>query len=182
MIFNNNFRGRLKRNRAGKADRPMVRTEMTPIDWLLEACAIVGLMIFMGYIIYYFPRLPETIPSHFDGAGKPDDYAEKATMWFLPAIAMFIYILFSVIVLIPHQFNYTVKITPANAPKQYAMALRLIRYLKAALTWMFFYISYATIQVSLNKGSGLGIGFIPVVFGGILIPLFIYMIVAYRNR
>jgi uncharacterized membrane protein len=155
---------------------------MAPIDWLLEAMAILGLMILLGFVIYQYPRLPGTIPSHFNWAGLPDEYSSKSSFWLLPGIGVFIYILLSLIVLIPHQFNYSVRITPANALKQYAMAIRLIRYLKGAIIWLFFYISYATIRVVTKEDSGLGLWFLPVVLGGILIPVIIYLILAFRNR
>lgn len=182
MIFNNNFIGVFRRTPVNKANRPRIRPEMTPIDWLLEFAALLGLMIFFGYVIYHFPKLPESIPSHFNGAGQPDEYSGKSTFWLLPAIALFIYALLSLIALVPHQFNFTVNITPANALKQYTFAIRLMRYLKAAIIYLFFYISYATIRVAAGTDSGLGIWFLPFVLGGIFIPLIIYFILASRNR
>ncbi len=153
--------------RKPEPDRPMVRPEMEPIDWLIEASAILGLMIFLGFVIYHFQRLPETIPSHFDGSGKPDGWDDKSTFWALPVIAFFIYFLLTFISLIPNRFNYAVKITPANAMKQYTLAIRLIRYLKAAIIWLFFYISMATVRVALYNGQGLTIWFLPMVLAGI---------------
>jgi uncharacterized membrane protein len=182
MIIPHKFNGFFNRNQDNKADRPLTRPEMDPIDWLIEATAILGLMFFLGYVIYQYPRLPNTIPSHFNGSGMPDDYSGKTSFWMLPGIAVFIYILMSLIVLIPHRFNYTVKITPANAMKQYKLAIRLIRFLKAAVILMFFYISYATIRVVSKEDSGLGLWFLPVVFGGTFLPIVVYFIAAYRNR
>ena len=181
-MFNNNFIGALRRKRVDKSNRPTIRPEMGPIDWLLEAAALLGLLFFAGFAVYHFPKLPELIPSHFNGAGQPDEYAAKSTFWMLPGIAIFIYALMSLIVLAPHQFNFRVTITPQNALKQYTLAIRLIRYLKAGLIWMFFYISYGTIRVVAKDGTGLGSWFLPVVLGGIFIPLIIYFIAAARNR
>ena len=181
-MFNNNFIGALRRKRDDKLNRPTVRPEIGPIDWLLEAAALLGLLFFAGFVVYYFPKLPELIPSHFNGAGKPDEYAPKSTFWILPGIALFIYTLLSMMVLTPHRFNFSVKITPLNALKQYTLAIRLIRYLKAGLIWMFFYISYGTIRVAEKDGTGLGSWFLPVVLGGIFIPLIIYKINSSRNR
>lgn len=169
-------------NRMREPDRPMVRPEIAPIDWILEAAALLGLMIFWGYVIYHFSGLPETIPSHFNVSGTPDDYASKSTFWVLPGVAMFIYILLSLIALIPYQFNYTVKITPANALIQYALAIRLIRYLKAAIIWIFFYIACATVRVVSTNEPGLTLWFIPIVVGGVFLPVIIYFIVAFRKR
>ena len=73
-MINNNFTGVFHQRRVDKSNRPTVRPEMTPIDWLLEAVAAIGLMTLFGFAIYYYAKLPETIPSHFNGAGQPDEY------------------------------------------------------------------------------------------------------------
>jgi uncharacterized membrane protein len=182
MFFNTNSIGVFKRNRVSKADRPVIRPEMTPTDWLMEAFALAGIMVLLGYVIYYYPKLPATIPSHFNGTGAPDEYSGKDSFLFLPGVSIFVYILLSLIVLIPHQFNYTIKITPANALRQYALAIRLIRYLKAAVIWLFFYSSYAIVRVAEGKASGLGLWFLPVVLGGLLVPVVVYFFAAFRNR
>jgi uncharacterized membrane protein len=182
MIQKNNFSGFFKRNRVNKADRPVMRPDITPIDWLLEAMALLGLMILLGYVIYSFPRLPDTIPSHFLAAGTPDDYSSKSSFWVLPGITIFIYGLLTFIALVPHQFNYTVIITPGNALRQYTMAIRLIRYLKAVIIWMFFYINWSIVQVANKNESGLGIVFVPVFLGLIFLPLIFYFVFAYRAR
>jgi len=182
MMFNNNLVGIFNRKRVNKADRPVIRPEKTPVDWLLDVVALIGLMVFMGFVIYQFPKLPGNIPSHFDAAGNPDSYSDKSTFWILPGVAVFIYILLSLIVLVPHQFNYTVRISPGNALSQYTMAVRLIRYFKAALIWMFFSISLATFRISAGESPGLGVWFMPVALAAIFIPLIIYFISAHRKQ
>lgn len=182
MIFNNNYAGFFKRNRVSKAGRPAIRPEMSPIDWLLEAIALLGLMVFAGFVVYQFPKLPETLPSHFNGAGSPDEYSSRSSFWILPGVGIFIYILLSLIVLIPYQFNYMVRITPENALRQYTMATRLIRYLKSVIILLFLYISHATVQVAEGKSPGLGFWFLPVVLGAIFGSVIIYFIASSRNR
>lgn len=180
-MINTNYSGFFKLNRFNKSDRPVVRPEMTPADWLLEAAALLGLMVLLGYVIYQFPKLPQTIPSHFTASGSPDEFSSRSSFWMLPGIGVFVYILLSLIVLVPHQFNYLVTITPANALRQYTLAIRLIRYLKAAVIWIFFLISNATVRFVEKEGSGPGSWFLPVILGGIFVPMIIYFI-ASRNR
>ena len=76
-MINNNLSGLFNRRRDNKANRPATRPEMTPIDWLLETAALLGILIFLGFVFYNYPRLPEIIPSHFNGDGIPDDYSSK---------------------------------------------------------------------------------------------------------
>jgi uncharacterized membrane protein len=181
-MFNNSMIGFIRRKRDNKSDRPAIQPEMAPVDWLIEATALLALMSFLGYVIYQYPRLPETIASHFNGAGLPDEYSSKDSIWFLPGIATFVYILLSLMALVPQQFNYAVKITPANAMKQYTMALRLVRYLKTAIVCLFFYISFTTIRVAANEAAGLGLWFIPIFLAWIFIPLIIYLYHSFRHN
>lgn len=168
--------------RLEKEGRPRVRPEMTPADWLLEVLAIGGLLAFAGYVIYQYPKLPSVIPSHFDAAGTPDDYSGRSTILALPGIALFIYLLLSLIAMVPHQFNFSVKITPENALKQYTMAIRLIRYLKLTIILIFFYITTEIAREATSSGSGLGLWFMPVSLGAVFIPLIYYLVYARRYR
>jgi uncharacterized membrane protein len=168
--------------RTAKASRPIVKPLPEPIDWLIEAVAISGLVTILGYAIYHYPHLPEMIPSHFNGSGEPDDFGPKSTFWLLPGLSVFIYIMLSLIMLIPQQFNYTVKITPRNALKQYTYAMRLVRYVKAVIIWLFFYICSSTVRVSAGKESGLGLWFLPVFLSVLFIPMILYFILSFRKR
>jgi len=155
---------------------------MTPADWLLEGMAIIGLLAFAGYVIYQYRRLPAVIPSHFNAAGMPDDYSGKSTILALPGSALFVYLLLTLIAMVPHQFNFSVKITPENALKQYTMAIRLIRFLKLAIILIFFYITVAIAGQASGSGAGLGQWFMPVSLGAVFIPLIYYLVYARRYR
>ena len=170
-----------KVNRSDKENRPLIKIEWTPADWILEGMALLGLLTVFGTAIYNFPKLPDTIPTHFNAAGQPDGYGNKSVFLMFPAISLLLYLLLSLISLIPHRFNYPVKITPQNALKQYTMGTRLIRYLKMSLILLFFDINYSIIRHINNTSQGLGLWFLPVVLGFIFIPVIIYFILSYKN-
>jgi len=179
MISGVNF-GLFRRTR--EPNRPVIRPEMTPVDWLLEAIALVGLGVLLGYVAYYYPQLPASIPTHFNAAGVADEYGTRTSILFLPVIALFIYVMMTLINLVPHTFNYPGKITPANAPRQYTLATRLVRYLKTLLVLLFFYISYSTTQVVINEASGLGRWFLPLFLSFLFIPIIVYMVMALSKK
>jgi len=179
MISGVNF-GLFRRTR--ELNRPVIRPEITPVDWLLEALALVGLGVLLGYVAYHYPRLPGSIPTHFNAAGVADEYGTRASILFLPVIALFVYVLLTLINLVPHTFNYPGKITPANAMRQYTLATRLVRYLKTLLVLLFFYISYSTTQVVFNEASGLGLWFLPVFLGFLFMPIIAYMVIALSKK
>ncbi|MBL7137312.1 MAG: DUF1648 domain-containing protein [Bacteroidales bacterium] len=162
--------------------RPIIRPEMGPADLILEILAIVSLLGFIGFTLYFISRLPDSVPTHFDASGKPDDFGSKASLWMLPVVALVLYAILSLVSRIPEKFNYPVKITQANARRQYTLGVRLIRCLKLAMILMFFFISYKTVMVAQANSGGLGIWFFPVLIGIILIPIIIYFILALTNK
>jgi uncharacterized membrane protein len=170
-----------KLNRSAKENQPPLKVEWTPVDWILEFIAIMGFLTFLGTAIYYFPRLPDTIPTHFNGSGQPDGYGSKSSFWIMPGIAVFVYILLTVVNRFPHKFNYLVTITPQNAMKQYILGTRMIRIIKIIIVWMFFFINFAIIQSADPQSKGLGVWFIPVFLGFTFIPLIIYFILSYKQ-
>lgn len=171
-----------KKNRDPKVKQPVLKLEMDPADWILEILAIVGLLCFLGFMIYQYTNLPDTIPTHFNSEGKPDSYGNKATMWLFPAAAVVIYSILSVISRIPQKLNYFVKITQTNARIQYILGIRLIRYLKLTMILMLFYVGYKSVMISLRHFNNIGTWFLPVYISVILIPIIIYFILSMRNR
>jgi len=167
--------------RRKETDRPIVRPGMTPLDWILEMLALISLLGFFGFAIYHYPRLPDVIPTHFNAAGVPDGYDSKNTLWSLPAIGLFVYVLLSLVNLIPHKFNYVKKITPQNALRQYTLATRFIRILKIILVILFFFISKGTVDVATGLSGGLGLWFMPVFMSMIFIPLIIFLITSSKR-
>ncbi|MFH1296929.1 MAG: DUF1648 domain-containing protein [Bacteroidota bacterium] len=172
----------LRRRDKNELPRPVIRFEMGPADWILEGLSIVALLSFFGFILYQYHLLPDTIPTHFNATGTPDDYGRKDTLWALPFVTLIIYTVLTVISRIPEKFNFPVKITPANARVQYLLSLRLFRILKLAITLMFFYIGYTSVMISLNHADALGIWFLSVFLAAILIPIVIYFILAMKNK
>lgn len=170
-----------KRNKA-ELNRPVIKLELGPADLILEILAIISLLAFLGFTLYYYSRLPDTIPTHFDTAGNPDGYSGKDTFWAIPAVAFVFYTILTLFNRVPEKFNFPVKITPANVYRQYLLAVRLIRYLKLTLVLMFFFITFKTVMVAVGKSGGLGIWFMPVFIGIIVGPLILYFILAQQSR
>jgi uncharacterized membrane protein len=168
-------------NRTDKKNQPVIKIDWTPIDWILEFLAILGFLTFFGTAIYYFPKLPETIPTHFNGLGQPDGYSSKSSFWILPCISAFVYILLTLVNRFSHKFNYLVTITPQNAQSQYIMGTRMIRFIKMIIVWLFLYINFAIIQGADPQSKGLGLWFMPVFLVVMFIPIIIYFVLSYKK-
>lgn len=182
MLLKNSKLTFLGPTRFDKENRPVIRPEITPADWVLEGLALTGLLLMIAFAANRYPHLPASIPSHFNAAGQADDYSSRGTLWFLPTLSLFLYGLLTFIARIPHTFNYPLKITPQNAAHQYTMAVRLIRTLKVVIMWLFATITIFTVRTAMGTSSGLGLWFMPVFLAMVFGPLITYLVFAFRKR
>jgi uncharacterized membrane protein len=165
-----------------KDPRPRIKIKLTLPDWITEFIAISFLIILIALPLIYYNSLPDRIPVHFNGAGFPDGFGSKSTLWILPITAVFLYILITVLEAFPHIYNFPVKITTGNAATQYRLATRLLRILKTVLLILFSFMSYKTIRTATGDSAGLGKAFLPVflliTFGVVIV----YIVHSLNNR
>jgi uncharacterized membrane protein len=145
-----------------KTIRPKIKISRTATDWAIDFIAFAFLAALIAIPSMNYSSLPDTIPSHFNAAGQPDDYGGKGTLWMLPATGLFFFILMTIVEQFPQIYNYPVEITEENAERQYRNAVRLIRLLKTLILIIFSFLSFKTIQTAAGKSSGLGKAFLPV--------------------
>jgi uncharacterized membrane protein len=145
-----------------KTVRPKIKISRTTTDWLIDFVAFAFLVILIVIPVINYGTLPETVPVHFNASGQPDDYGGRNSLWLLPAVGLFMYVLMTVIEQFPQIYNYPVEITEENAESQYRNAIRLIRVLKTVILLVFTFLSYKTIETATGKTSGLGKAFLPV--------------------
>jgi len=80
----------------------------------------------------------------------------------LPAVTLGLYVLLTVIGFFPRSLNFPVEVTEENRGRLEPIALSMMGWLKAELTWLFTYIAWAVIRVALGRANGLGWAFLPV--------------------
>jgi uncharacterized membrane protein len=163
-------------NKLKMEKRPKMKLALKTVDKIFE---IVGwgftIMIWVLTITTY-SNLPETIPTHYNGAGQADGFGGKATILTLPLIATILFIGLTVLNKFPHVFNYPTEITQDNAFRQYIYATRLIRYLKLIIVFIFGLIEFKTIQNANGEADGLGVWFLPLTMGVIFIPMIYFIL------
>jgi uncharacterized membrane protein len=165
-----------------KEDRPVIKLKFTSADWAIEFIGLACLTVLFILPIFYLPQLPERIPTHFNGAGIPDGFGAKSSVWILPATGVFMYILMTAVAAFPQIFNFPVKITEENAPVQYRLATRFIRILKSLILVLFLFLSYKTFSTALGKTMGLGKAFLPVFIILTIFPIIFYLVKALNNK
>ncbi|MBL7793300.1 MAG: DUF1648 domain-containing protein [Saprospiraceae bacterium] len=150
----------------------------------LDLVSLLFVVASIVIAVYYYPQLPEKIPTHFNLRGEPDDWNGKNMVFLLPAVTAGLYgMLIFVIKYVPNKYwNMPVKITPENADEQYGLARNMIRMLTIMLTACFCYLSYNTIQVALGKATSLNNLFIVIFLGGTGLIITVYMILAVSRK
>ncbi len=159
-----------------ETERPKITLVPTTADKLVELLGWIMLLAIWGLTITHYSTLPDTIPTHFNGAGEADGFGSKASIIGLPVIATLLFIGITVLNRYPHSFNYPSPVTQDNALRLYTLATRMLRYLKLVLVLVFGGIELMTIQHATGKGAGLGVWFLPLTLVLVFLPL-IYFVV-----
>ncbi|WP_296314368.1 DUF1648 domain-containing protein [Winogradskyella sp. UBA3174] len=158
------------------AERPKLKIPFQTIDIVIELASITVLILMWIHLILEFANLPDSVPSHFNAAGEPDNYSGKGFLWFLPALATVMYIGLFILNRFPHLHNYKVNITEENTLKQYRFSTRILRIVNFLCALILAYINYQIIIGAQNNASDLGVGFLITVVGvSVLLPVFIYV-------
>lgn len=155
---------------------------MKPADWALETLGWLLLLLLVALVGYYYPQLPDTVPTHFGFDGQPDEYGPKRTLLLVPAIATVLFVGIVVLNRFPHIFNYPVTITPDNAARHYANAQRMLRLLNCVLAAVFLALGWVTIQTARARAEGFPVWFVPVVSVVILLPVGVFFWQSFRDK
>ena len=153
--------------------RPKIKLTPSPLDNAFELAGKLFLVFIWGLTAYTFLKLPTIIPIHFNISGQPDNYGDKRTLLILPALATLLYLGLTQLNKYPHIFNYMVDITEENAPRQYTIATRMLRFIKLAILLIFSLVILFAYLTTIGVTKGLGFWFLPLTFTLFLAPVII---------
>ena len=108
--------------------KPQLDIKPTPSDKKLVRMGwIIVALNYLLILVFYFD-LPDTIPTHFNLQGEADDFGHKSTLWIIPVLSTALYfgMGFFVTHMKPSNINYPIKVTEKNAPRLYALGLRML--------------------------------------------------------
>ena len=158
--------------------RPRIKIEMTLTDRVIELIGWLALLTIWALTISSYSNLPDTIPTHYNGAGQIDGFGKKVNILILPLIATAFFVGLTILNKFPHIFNYPTKINKDNALRQYTNITKMNRYLKLVFVIIFGLLAYKTIQ----NTDGLGSWFLPLTIGLFFIPLTYFVVKAFRTK
>lgn len=152
------------------------------LDKKLEIAALLMLIPVLGYALFLYLVLPETIAIHFDAAGNPDGYGSKSTVFILPGIYLLLQFLMSVMAQTPELLNAPVKLTEENKERQLQFGKRFMQVLRIVIGLVFLGIDYAAYGFGEKSNSDLPTWFLPFILVLLFAPLIWYFIAARRLR
>jgi len=154
--------------------RPKIKVPFESLDILLESISIVLIVLMWLYLYTEYPNLPDTVATHFNSNGEPNDYGSKLVILLLPSIATLMYMGLFMLNRFPHLHNYMVNITEENALKNYRFSTRIVRIVNMLSMIMLAYLTYQIVEGAKSNAFSLGTYFLPIVIGAsVLLPLFI---------
>jgi len=162
--------------------KPKYRIEQTTTDWLLEISGWAALAFIWIITLFYFRKLPDTIPTHFTISGKADDFGSRWTIFLSPAIGTVLFTGMTILNKYPHIFNYPVKITPENMLRHYTMATRLVRVLKLSVVIIFIIIAWTSCIAAIDQTNKLVFWFMPMILVIVFVPLGYYIYKSFNNK
>ncbi|NCC87838.1 MAG: DUF1648 domain-containing protein [Clostridia bacterium] len=111
---------------------------------VIGAILLIALFVFLGI---KYGSLPDTIPTHFNSAGEIDGWGSKSSIWVLPILGGFLYLLATVVSFFPSAWNFpTSKMTPKNKVSLYQCMKTFLIVTKIEMISLFLYITLSIVR------------------------------------
>lgn len=123
-----------------------MKTGYTRLQKLLEVVGIILLVLFIGFIVISWGKLPDKIPGHYNAAGTVDRWGEKWEIIILPIITIILYGGLSLILLFPQVWNVPQAKTESSKYLVYSTLKTMLILMKVEVTANFFFLSYFSVK------------------------------------
>jgi uncharacterized membrane protein len=122
---------------------------------VLEAISLaaLALIVWITWAALNGPEpLPQRVPIHFDAAGNANGWGPPSTLVFLPVIAAAIYLIFTVVSLLPVGVKSKAQLTAQSRERIQALTRQMLAWLKVELVCLFLCIQWF-ILAGIKEGS-----------------------------
>ncbi|MEZ5360069.1 MAG: DUF1648 domain-containing protein [Candidatus Zixiibacteriota bacterium] len=155
-------------------------TKIVQILWWMTIALLIA------QSLYYYPLLPESMASHFDGQGTPDSYAPKSQfiiIWYCLIVFLNIWVILPRILMkklpvelinVPNK-AYWVS-TPERRMELARMVSTVMEIIFVAVNLLMLYAFYYTVMVNLGQAPAFSIGWMIIVVLAIVAMSIFYMV------
>jgi len=155
------------------------------VDWLLEGVALLAVVITVAYTLSVWSSLPAEVPTHFDGAGRPDRFGPRGEVWELVWVQLGMYVFFMfirpILRLVPAKYwNSSLTVTGGNVDRLARLLVRFLLAMKASVCLVFGFLTVSSVRVALGEAAGLSPWFTFVTMGAMLGTLLWFVVAASR--
>ena len=130
-----------------------MKIKLDTSDKFFEVISLISLLSTILIVSFAIPKLPDTIPYHFDFNGEPNGYGSKYAMWAEVAVSGFLYMLTGILSMFPESFNYPSQKNDKEA--QYKLGAKLMRSLRACILFSITIVTVVVVK-SAQTGSAKG--------------------------
>ena len=145
---------------AASRKRPVLDLPPSRLETMLRVLVVVGIAVCIVQLVLVWDALPASVPMHVGVTGRPDRYDSKSMLLFLPAVAVALTLLLTLVARFPQSFNYPVRVTPENAPRLYRQGRLLLAWLNVLLVWLCAAIEQQTVEIALGHAHAFSNGFV----------------------
>lgn len=118
--------------------------------------AALAFLVWTTYAALYGPdRLTGRIPTHFGTDGQPNASGEPKMLLLLPCVALFLYLMMTLVGRFPNAFNYPVRVTAQNRPRLQNIAENMIAWLTLETVSLFAALQYFIVQAIRTQHNAL---------------------------
>src|ERR1700722_9305629 len=118
--------------------------------------AALAFLLWITYAAPYGPNhLTGRIPTHFGADGQPDAWGEPKMLLLLPCVAIFLYLMMTLVSRFPNAFNYPVRVTAQNRPRLQGIAQNMIAWLTLETVCLFAALQYFIVQAIRTQHNAL---------------------------
>jgi hypothetical protein len=145
---------------AASHKRPVLDLPPSRLEIVLRVLVVAGIAVCALQLVLAWDALPARVPIHFGVTGRPDRYGSKSVLLILPAVAVALTLLLTLVARFPQSFNYPVRVTPENAPRLYRQGRLLLAWLNVLVVWLFAAIEHQTVEIALGHAHAFSNGFV----------------------
>jgi uncharacterized membrane protein len=110
---------------------------LRPFDRILEGTILCLAVALLMCTIAFYLKSPDTVATHFDAAGKGNDWGPKSFFWLIGLSGLVVIGILVLAAYFPQMINIPVKLRPEVLPRQHQLMGELVRLVAVDVSVMF---------------------------------------------